>query len=171
MAICLLVTLGAAAPSGAPAPLSAPAQPATVAANLTATAVFAGWNQTGTPCGGGEFSIWGVFDGNASGGTPPYSYAWVFGDGTPVSMTQNPTHVFVTDGPWNVTLTVTDAAGTHATRTVTVSPAIFSCPAEGVQFPTPLAPWEPDALLVGAAIVATVGVAVLLATVRHRPPP
>jgi PKD repeat protein len=50
------------------------------------------------------------------------SYTWNFGDGTTV-MATNPSHAFLVDGTFRITLTVTDAAGltSVATTTVTVS--------------------------------------------------
>lgn len=51
------------------------------------------------------------FTATPSNGTPPYSYAWNFGDGSAVSHEQNPCHAFVTAGAFSVSLTVTDAAG------------------------------------------------------------
>jgi len=49
----------------------------------------------------------------------PTSYSWNFGDGTPNSTDQNPSHVFTTDGTYNVTLTATNQWGS-TTSTATV---------------------------------------------------
>lgn len=54
------------------------------------------------------------FSAFASGGTPPYAYAWDFGDGSG-SSAQNPSHTFTTEGTYPVTLTVTDGTGASAT--------------------------------------------------------
>jgi PKD repeat protein len=35
------------------------------------------------------------------------NWSWNFGDGSPVSTLQNPTHVYAVSGNYNVTLTVT----------------------------------------------------------------
>ncbi|WP_165569393.1 PKD domain-containing protein, partial [Flavobacterium suncheonense] len=51
-----------------------------------------------------------TFNDETSGGIAPYSYSWNFGDGSPVSTQQNPTHNFpYPGGPYTVTLTVTDS--------------------------------------------------------------
>src|SRR5207245_4079803 len=62
------------------------------------------------------------FTGSASGGTPPYSYSWTFGDGGSASGSST-SHVYQTAGSYNVVLTVTDAAGqtANSAQTVTVS--------------------------------------------------
>ena len=46
-----------------------------------------------------------------SGGTPPYSYAWDFGDGN-TSTEASPTNTYTTAGTFSVSLAVTDAEGT-----------------------------------------------------------
>ena len=55
------------------------------------------------------------FTGSGTGGTPPYTYDWDFGDTTADSSQQNPTHVYTGPGYFNVTLTVTDSKSTTAT--------------------------------------------------------
>ena len=50
------------------------------------------------------------FYGNASGGEPPYSWYWEFGDGN-TSALQNPTHIYDKVGEYDVILTVTDDFG------------------------------------------------------------
>ena len=45
---------------------------------------------------------------NGSLGTAPLSYEWDFGDGSPTSDVQNPTHVYTAPGTYTVTLTVTN---------------------------------------------------------------
>ena len=48
------------------------------------------------------------FYGNASGGFPPYTYSWVFGDGN-TSIEQNPQHTYFNEGNYTVILTVSDS--------------------------------------------------------------
>lgn len=48
------------------------------------------------------------FVSTTTGGTPPYSYEWDFGDGT-TSNLANPSHTYDSTGPYTVNLTVYDA--------------------------------------------------------------
>jgi outer membrane protein assembly factor BamB len=48
------------------------------------------------------------FRGSAYGGIPDYSYNWDFGDGE-TSTEQNPTHIYTTEGKFDIILTVTDS--------------------------------------------------------------
>ena len=57
------------------------------------------------------------FTGGASNGTPPYTYTWTFGDGSPVSHEQNPCHAYTTAKPYTVVLSVTDSVGATGTST------------------------------------------------------
>lgn len=52
----------------------------------------------------------------SSGGTPPYSYLWDFGDGN-TSTLQYPTHTYAVPGIYNVCLTITDAQTPPCTST------------------------------------------------------
>jgi hypothetical protein len=56
------------------------------------------------------------FLGAASGGDGgPYTYSWNFGDGSPASSTQNPSHTYNIGGAFTVTLTVKDGHANSAT--------------------------------------------------------
>ena len=57
--------------------------------------------------------------GSATGGTPPYTYEWDFGDGT-TGTEQNPVHVYDNEGTYTMTLTVSDGTDT-ATDTAQVT--------------------------------------------------
>jgi PKD repeat protein len=48
------------------------------------------------------------FSGSATGGTPPYTWEWEFGDGA-TSTLQNPMHAYTLPGLYTVNLTVTDS--------------------------------------------------------------
>ncbi len=76
------------------------------------------------------------FIGNATGGTPPYTYFWEFGDGN-TSTEQNPTHTYSWHSePLAVNLTVTDANGTTAMTTVSFhTDPPFGCPTPAHEFP------------------------------------
>ena len=69
------------------------------------------------------------FTGTASGGTPPYAYAWTFGDNSVPSSAPNPTHTYTQPGTYSVTLQVTDSTGatstdSHLSIAVTGSPTL-----------------------------------------------
>ena len=51
----------------------------------------------------------------------PTSWSWNFGDGSPATTTQNPTHVFSGVGTYNVTLTATNAGGSNTSPAATIS--------------------------------------------------
>jgi outer membrane protein assembly factor BamB len=63
------------------------------------------------------------FDAAASGGFPPYSFTWKFGDGTQVTSKKPLNHTYSVPGTYNVTVTVTDRTGGVANATVTVTVA------------------------------------------------
>ncbi|HEC80948.1 MAG TPA: PKD domain-containing protein, partial [Thermoplasmatales archaeon] len=50
------------------------------------------------------------FNGSATGGYPPYSWHWEFGDGN-TSLLQNPSHTYMESGVYTVTLSVMDNKG------------------------------------------------------------
>jgi PKD repeat protein len=59
------------------------------------------------------------FSGSASGGTPPYTYSWDFGDGQP-GTGQYLFHIYSGPGTYSATLTVTDSVGTENITSVTI---------------------------------------------------
>jgi outer membrane protein assembly factor BamB len=60
------------------------------------------------------------FNGEAFGGTPPYTYHWDFGDGTS-SEEQNPTHTYSNVATYTAIFTVTDNEGNTSTDTAQVT--------------------------------------------------
>lgn len=60
-----------------------------------------------------------IFHVVASGGTPPYTYLWNFGDGSTGSGA-NPEHTYSGLGPYLAQVTVTDSMGETATGTIEV---------------------------------------------------
>lgn len=60
------------------------------------------------------------FSALATGGTPPYSYRWDFGDGE-TTTERNPVHSFQNSGDFTVNVTVSDADGTTAGDEVSIT--------------------------------------------------
>jgi PKD repeat protein len=61
-----------------------------------------------------------TFGSTPSGGTGPYSFLWIFGDGNS-SSGQNASHAFAVAGQYHVELVVTDSFGVTATAWVTIT--------------------------------------------------
>ena len=76
------------------------------------------------------------FNGCAIGGTPPYSYSWDFGDGSPSQNGQNPSHVFAEDNIYSVSLIVVDSDGQEKidTTEVIISSGILIAYSNGPSF-------------------------------------
>jgi PKD repeat protein len=70
----------------------------------------------------GSFPLAVAFHANASGGAPPYSYNWTFGDGG-ASNLSDPTHVYETRGAYTAEVHVLDAAGFGGIATVSIAPS------------------------------------------------
>lgn len=75
----------------------------------------------------GSFSATVQFFGNVTGGSPPYTFYWTFGDGSVASTLKNPEHTYTT-APDVATLTTTDSQGIHANESATLDFAV-ACPA------------------------------------------
>jgi PKD repeat protein len=71
------------------------------------------------PCGYAPLNV--IFTGDASGGVPPYTYAWDFGDGTSGSNLQEASHSYLSVGNYSAVLTVTDSVGNTGAEAVSVS--------------------------------------------------
>jgi PKD repeat protein len=65
------------------------------------------------------------FSANASGGSPPYTYSWRFGDGSNSSLVQ-PTHIYSTSGLDTASVWVNDSVGLSVAKTslVRVNPPL-----------------------------------------------
>ncbi len=68
------------------------------------------------------------FTGAAVEGTGPYRYLWNFGDASPESTAQNPTHTYNATAIFTATLTVTDKNDTNASARLEISTL---CPNSG----------------------------------------
>ncbi len=60
------------------------------------------------------------FSGHASGGVPPYSFVWSFGDNSSSVQQQNTTYTYPVNGNYVATLTVTDSSTLTAYDSVTI---------------------------------------------------
>ncbi|MGH9923251.1 MAG: PKD domain-containing protein, partial [Nitrososphaerales archaeon] len=63
-----------------------------------------------TPVTRGDAPLRLTFTTNVSGGTPPYTYQWIFSDGFRTTEA-NPTHTFEEPGYYRVTMNLRDSAG------------------------------------------------------------
>ena len=61
-----------------------------------------------------------IFFGSATGGAPPYSYRWTFGDGGS-STSENPSYTYSAPGSYTATLLVTDDNQTQASSSVSIT--------------------------------------------------
>jgi PKD repeat protein len=80
------------------------------------------------------------FTGSASGGAPPYTYGWNFGDGGQ-STDQNPAHTYTTVGTYHPVFTATDSTSAYTTDRLTIQvnpaesvPVIFQVKKKGSPF-------------------------------------
>ena len=59
------------------------------------------------------------FQATATGGVPPYTFMWDFGDGS-TGTSESPSHDYLNPGSFNVTVTVTDGSGATASDSLLV---------------------------------------------------
>lgn len=62
-----------------------------------------------------------AFSATPSGGTPPYTVRWTFGDGSPPSGSATPQHVYNATGLFTAQVSVLDAAGASVARSFSVN--------------------------------------------------
>jgi hypothetical protein len=124
-----------------------------------------GWS---TPNGCGKPPIVERLSGAVEGGTPPYRYAWAFGDGNYSSDGPQVVHAYAEWGVYNVSLTVTDSLEVSANRSTLI--ALYPPPCPSSFNPLLASPAGVEAAIAVAAIVIAV---VLLSLVQRRrgPPP
>jgi len=68
----------------------------------------------------GEVPLTVAFGTNISGGLPPYTYSWDFGDGG-TSSSQSPSHTFTSTGVFDVQVSVTDSASQVVADSITIN--------------------------------------------------
>jgi hypothetical protein len=105
-----------------------------------------------------------TFSARPVGGTAPLEYAWSFGDGTASTAPAPPAHTYSSAGSYTVNLTVTDAVGNSANRSVTI--VVGTGPAKG-----PLGLGTTDLYLIGAILFVLVAVVIALVVMRRQKPP
>jgi len=111
--------------------------------------------------------VWNMvtFHANVTGGVPPYTYRWDFGDGSPTATDAVPSHHYVKGGWYTANVTVMDSGGASGSGSSTfpVVPPPCAPPYHPLlQMPTDLG----VALALLAGILA--GVVVLVAGIRRR---
>ena len=105
-----------------------------------------------------------TFTATVTGGVPPYTYHWDFGDGQSSSQPK-PIHSYVFAGSYTVTLTVTDKSGVIGTRTSTIK---VSSPTINPPLFSTFAP-TPGELMIGlVAIAAYIVVAITVSIIVIR---
>lgn len=118
----------------------------------------------------GTASLTVSFEATPSGGEPPYSFEWNFGDGNSSSV-QSPTHTYESSGTYNVTVVVADGTGESVSRSVVVTVNAPSAP--GTNVPTGGAPGFDLWLYVGGigGLVIALAAIALRTRWRRKPPP
>lgn len=71
------------------------------------------------------------FTSSVVGGFSPYSYAWSFGDGSPISTLADPTHTYLGGGSYTVTFGFADAVSATATLYLEISVYTSLIPSAG----------------------------------------
>ncbi|HEX4727956.1 MAG TPA: PKD domain-containing protein [Jatrophihabitans sp.] len=101
---------------------SSPVKTATATVSITVSAVGSPLTASASAIPtSGQVPLAVNFTGTASGGTPPYSYSWNFGDGSATSTAQNPSHTYSTAGTYTATLTAKDSSSPQKTASSSVS--------------------------------------------------
>jgi hypothetical protein len=148
------------APSPSSSLLGPPLGPMTAPLAVTATQTNESW-----PNGCGNFPALVQFQSTVSGGTPPYTYLWSFGDGSPNSSQPNPDHSYAAMGPWSVTFRATDSVGeqAHSNFSFTIVPP--PCPPRYQPFGG-----GPGLLVFAVLLVAIVAIVIGVELYRRRRP-
>jgi PKD repeat protein len=81
------------------------------------------------------------FTATTSGGSPPFSYSWTFGDGSTAANLTTPSHLFLKAGNYTARVSVTDALGRTGDANVTVAVTTSSGSGSGSGSPPSAIPW------------------------------
>lgn len=101
----------------------------------------------------------------AQGGTPPYSYFWNLGDGTPSVSGPQVSHPYPLGRNFNATLSVFDTTGANATAVTPLTTTLPACsPSSTVPFFGP-----PQYLVIGITVAGLVAFLLILWEWRWRP--
>lgn len=92
----------------------------TVSSGLTLSA-------TASPTSSSSAPVEVTFSCSVSGGQPPYSFLWQFGDGAE-STEQNPKHTYNSNGIYSAKVTAVDGNGLSASKTITIKIGAISNP-------------------------------------------
>jgi PKD repeat protein len=95
-----------------------------------------------------------TFFANVTGGTGPYHYVWLFGDGTTASDFPAPQHMFATSGTYTVQAWVNDSVGGSSHQTLSVVVGSASSSSSGTAVPWWF--WAGVGVLAAALIVGAV---------------
>jgi len=110
-----------------------------------------------------------TFYANVSGGVPPNTYVWDFGDGSAPSTSATPTHHY---GLWlrfTANVTVTDSAGAQATGSASVDILQPPCPLrrEPLLGMPPLGETDLGFLIGGVVVLFVIGLVVYRRRIRR----
>ena len=83
----------------------------------------------------------------ASGGLPPYSFAWDFGDGSPAAWTSNPIHVYASPGDYFASVTAFDSQNPPGADSSDLLPVTVSQPVDPLSVTAAAGPTEGTAPL------------------------
>lgn len=95
-----------------------PSKAATYSSIKVAAPLIASFTSDAPKCGTAAVN----FDGKATGGESGYSYSWNFGDGSPASTLENPSHSYINPGTYSVVLKVTSGTKTDTeTKSIVIN--------------------------------------------------
>lgn len=111
-------------------------------------------------------SVW--FNATASGGTPTYTYSWVFGDAGHAA-TASASHAFTTAGTYTATVWVNDSVGQSVVKTVSVTVTSTGGGGGGTTSTGSSLPSWIWYAVIGVIVLAVIVAAVLMMMRRKKP--